>query len=95
MREAIKSHGQSTPLNAPTVKRRTRCDVCIRHLCGEARRHSTIYNLCWSGCCRYIGNRLRNESVKTVDSFGQLYFIGLHEVCGQSVNTRGIGTMTT
>ena len=45
--------------------------------------------------CRYIGNRLRNDSVKTVDSFGQLYFIGLHEVCGQSANTRGIGTMTT
>lgn len=42
MREAIKSHGQPTPLNAPTVKRRTRCDVCIRHLCGEARRHSTF-----------------------------------------------------
>ena len=41
-REAIKSQGRPTPLNAPIVKRRTRCDVCIQHLCGEARRHSTV-----------------------------------------------------
>lgn len=95
MREAIKSHGQSTPFNALTVKRRAACDGELNTYVGK-RDDTVLYTiLCWSGCCRYIGNRLRNDSVKTVDSFGQLYFIGLHEVCGQSANTRGIGTMTT
>ena len=44
MREAIKSHGQSTPLNAPTVKRRTRFAYVFDTYAGK-RDDTVLYTI--------------------------------------------------